>query len=81
MSDLARRFLSSLLIISHPLAFVKRFFSKLFKFFLDRFAFAWLCLSDLFIISLPLPFVKRFFKTFLSLFEPLASGGFVTPSR
>ena len=69
MSDLARRFLSSLFIISHPLAFVKRFFKTFLSFFLDRFAFARLCLSDLFIISLPLPFVKGFFKTFLSFFR------------
>ena len=81
MSDLARRFLSSLFIISHPLSFVKRFFKTFLSFFLDRFAFAWLCLSDSFIISHPVPFVKRFFKTFFKFFfEPLAFGPSVQPS-
>ena len=76
MSDLARRFLSSLFIISHPLRFVKGF-SKLFSsffepFFSTRLRCSGSCLSDLFIISHPVSFVKWFFKLFSSFFEPPA---------
>ena len=55
---------SSLFIISHPLAFVKRFFKLFSSFFADPFGFAFPLVGSLCIISQPLPFVKGFFKLF-----------------
>ena len=59
-------FVSSLFIISHPLAFVKRFFKLFSSFFAVPFGFAFPLVGSLYIISQPLPFVKGFFKLFSS---------------
>ena len=72
MSDFllpAAALVGSLFIISHPLAFVKRFFKTFFKFFSISFFEVRLCDRRLFrddfaIISHPVSFVKRFFKLF-----------------
>jgi len=59
-------FVNSLFIISHPLAFVKRFFKLFSSFFADPSGFAFPLVGSLYIISQPLPFVKGFFKLFPS---------------
>jgi len=59
-------FVSSLFIISHPLAFVKRFFQTFLSFFADPLGLAFPLVGSLYIISQPLPFVKGFFKLFPS---------------
>ena len=89
MSDfllLAAALVGSLFIVSHPLAFVKRFFKTFLRFF-DLFFFEVrfcdrrLFRDDFVIISHPVSFVKRFFKLFLKFFQTRLPEPSVTPSR
>ena len=70
MSDLARRFLSSLFIISHPLAFVKRFFKTFFKvFFLTGLRLLGSVSATCLLYHFRFRLSRGFSKLFLSFFQ------------